>query len=107
MKVQANLAASAPGSFSTALVSQDAAGDDSVKPSVELQEPAPNEKKHLVINGQGVSLQFATDGTTGRTIIRVVDSESGELIRQIPPEEVLDFLQNLSHTKGSILSRSL
>lgn len=34
-------------------------------------------------------LAFSVDGESGRTVIRVIDSSSGELIRQIPSEEVL------------------
>ena len=34
-------------------------------------------------------LSFSMDGETGHTVIKVMDSSSGELIRQIPAEEVL------------------
>jgi uncharacterized FlaG/YvyC family protein len=34
-------------------------------------------------------LSFSLDETSGRTIIRVIDSDSGKLVRQIPSEEVL------------------
>ncbi len=34
-------------------------------------------------------LSFSHDETSGKTVIKVVDSGSGELIRQIPSEEVL------------------
>ena len=34
-------------------------------------------------------LSFSMDGETGHTVIKVMDSGSGELIRQIPAEEVL------------------
>ena len=36
-------------------------------------------------------LQFQVDDTSGRTVIRVVNPANGELIRQIPSEEVLQI----------------
>ncbi len=42
-------------------------------------------------------LAFNIDEDSGRTIIRVIDSESGELIRQIPSE---DFLAIATHLRG-------
>jgi len=41
------------------------------------------------------SLQFDVDDTSGHTIIRVVDSETAEVIRQIPSEEVLTLARHL------------
>ena len=43
-------------------------------------------------------LSFSMDEGSGRTIIKVIDSESGKLVRQIPSEEVLalaSYLQNM------------
>jgi len=40
-------------------------------------------------------LHFSVDDSTGETIIRVIDAETQELIRQIPPEEVLTLMQHL------------
>lgn len=49
-------------------------------------------------------LSFNLDEDSGQTIIRVVDSESGELIRQIPSEEALAIalqLRDLQQDAGS------
>ena len=50
-------------------------------------------------------LSFSMDGDSGETIIKVIDSGSGELIRQIPSVEVLalaTYLQDVSkETPGS------
>lgn len=40
-------------------------------------------------------LAFNIDEDSGRTVIRVIDSESGELIRQIPSEKVLAIATHL------------
>lgn len=49
------------------------------------------------------ALQFSVDEDSGRTIITVLDSETKEVIRQIPPEEVLNLARTLHKGKGVIL----
>ncbi|WP_203530670.1 flagellar protein FlaG [Thermaerobacter sp. PB12/4term] len=34
-------------------------------------------------------LQFHVDDATGRVVAEVVDRETGEIVRQVPPEHVL------------------
>ncbi|NND61469.1 MAG: flagellar protein FlaG [Gammaproteobacteria bacterium] len=41
-------------------------------------------------------LQFSVDEDSGRTIITVIDSDSGRIIRQIPPEEVLELARSVA-----------
>lgn len=37
----------------------------------------------------GRKIEFQVDGDSGRTVVKVKDTETGELIRQMPSEEVL------------------
>lgn len=41
------------------------------------------------------SLQFSVDEELGRTIVKVLDSETDEMIRQIPTEEVLAIARTI------------
>lgn len=41
-------------------------------------------------------LQFSVDEDSGRTIITVIDRESGKIIRQIPPEELLQIAERVA-----------
>lgn len=50
------------------------------------------------------NLEFSIDEDTGRTIVRVLDAESGELVRQIPPEEILSIAENLEAASGLLFS---
>ncbi len=50
-------------------------------------------------------LSFNLDEDSGRTVIRVVDSESGELIRQIPSDEVLAIVTHLRGVQEDLASR--
>jgi flagellar protein FlaG len=45
-------------------------------------------------------LQFSVDENTGMTVVKVMDSESQEVIRQIPSEEVLAIAANLEEARG-------
>ena len=49
-------------------------------------------------------LQFQVDKDTDHVVVRVVDSDSGEVIRQIPSEEVLAVARNLEKAQGLILN---
>ena len=40
-------------------------------------------------------IRFSVDEETGRDVVTVLDSETKEVIRQIPTEEVLVFVRNL------------
>jgi flagellar protein FlaG len=60
-----------------------------------------------VVNGLGLGLQFYLDKETGRSVIRVLDVESGKVVRQIPSEEVLNFLRELEKRQGPVVSLKL
>ena len=45
-------------------------------------------------------LRFRVDETTGLTVVRVVDSQTGDLIRQIPSRNVLALHATLESANG-------
>ena len=49
------------------------------------------------------ALQFSVDEESGATIIKVIDSQTSELIRQIPAEEVLTIASRLRAATGGLL----
>jgi len=49
------------------------------------------------------SVQFAIDDESGRLLIRIVNKSSGETIRQIPPEEILNLQARLKDLRGLLL----
>lgn len=56
------------------------------------------------VQGQARNLAFSVDDETDRSIVTVRDSSSGDVIRQIPSEEVLqlaDRIQSLQDDIGS------
>ena len=49
------------------------------------------------------NLEFTTDEETGDTVIKIVDSSSGELIRQIPSKEMLEIAKALDRLQGLLV----
>ena len=48
-------------------------------------------------------LKIEVDDATERVVITVVEQDSGKIIRQIPPEELLQLEKYLSSAKGLLL----
>ena len=76
-------------------------------PSPVQSAPPPRQVVPPVVNGLGLGLQFYLDKETGRSVIRVLDVESGKVVRQIPTEEVLNFLRELEKRQGPVISLKL
>ena len=51
------------------------------------------------------SLLFSIDHDTGRTVVKVMDSNTQELIRQIPPEETLRLAKEIDRMQGLLFHR--
>ena len=49
------------------------------------------------------NVEFSVDKTSGRTVIKVVDGSTQQVIRQIPSEEVLQMAQALDQMSGLLL----
>ena len=85
-------------------------------PEVQLQappkQPAPDraqleqavkEIKQLVKPMVSNSLDFSIDDSTGKAIVRITDRETGEMIRQIPSQEMLEIARSLDKMQGMLL----
>ncbi|MCG5494660.1 flagellar protein FlaG [Ectothiorhodospira variabilis] len=48
-------------------------------------------------------LQFTVDDSTGRTVVKVMDSQSEEIIRQLPPDEILAVAAHLEEVRGLLV----
>jgi len=47
-------------------------------------------------------LSFSVSAETGRTIIKVYDAETDELIRQIPPDETIKLAESIDATSANL-----
>ena len=52
------------------------------------------------------AVQLSLDSDSGQPIVRVVDTETGQLIRQIPTEEVLELRRALDRIAGLLIKRT-
>lgn len=66
-----------------------------IEMSPEALEQAVSHLKEYVQSLQR-NMDFSVDDKTGRYVVRVVDSQTQELIRQIPSEEMLAISRNLA-----------
>ena len=56
-----------------------------------------------VLKAHNNSLQFEIDRATGKTIVRVIDDDTKEVVRQFPSEEVLAIGRAIPPISGALL----
>ncbi|KAA0179359.1 flagellar protein FlaG [Cupriavidus gilardii] len=78
-----------------------------ISPAVEGQavEAASDIRRAIgelteVLRTTSIGLRFEIDEVTNRVVTKVIDKETGELIRQMPTEEVLRFARALDRLQG-------
>lgn len=80
---------------------KDQAPKATAKPSqAELEQAVDKANSFLQSVQRG--LQFRIDKETNVTVVKVVDSASGETVRQIPAEETLAMLKHLSEMESKL-----
>jgi flagellar protein FlaG len=47
------------------------------------------------------SLSFEIDSATKQVVVKIVDRNTGELVRQIPTVEMLDFMRRMRELEGN------
>ena len=52
------------------------------------------------------SVQLSLDSQSGKAIVRVVDTETGQIVRQIPTEEVLELRRAFDRLAGLLIDRT-
>lgn len=50
------------------------------------------------------SVRFERDSSSEKLVVKIVDQDTDEVIRQIPPEELLKLSQNLKELSGNIVN---
>jgi flagellar protein FlaG len=74
----------------------------------EKVQRADPQKSVTNVNLLDSGLEFSQDQDTGLTVIKMYDRQTGQMIRQLPPEETLAFLRRLADDKkGVLVSRKL
>lgn len=70
----------------------------------DRQEQALERIRDIVsdIQSRVTSVRFDIAEENGEVIVRIVNKESGDVVRQIPPEEILQLRSNLLDLKGML-----
>ena len=66
--------------------------------AVELEQALGNISEFL--QNRNTQLAFSVDEATDRPVVTVKDAESGDVIRQIPSEEVLKFAERINELQS-------
>ncbi|OYW37729.1 MAG: hypothetical protein B7Z35_09270 [Hydrogenophilales bacterium 12-61-10] len=78
-----------------------------VQPSPEQPSPETLTSAVAAINQamqqSNQSLQFSVDSNTNRTVVKMVDTSTGELIRQFPSESVLAISRGIEEFQQGLL----
>jgi len=59
------------------------------------------------VTPMATSIEFRIDQDTGKTIVKVVDTKTNEVLRQIPNEEMLAIAKSLNKLQGLILRQKV
>ena len=51
-------------------------------------------------------IEFSIDEDSQRTVVKVIDQETKEVLRQIPTREAMELAKTFDSTKGSLISQS-
>ncbi len=68
------------------------------------------EVKHAVeqiqeaVNNLAQNLQFSIDEDTGKTVVKILDSQTQEVIRQFPSEEAIAIARTLDKVQGLLFN---
>ncbi|MFG0634945.1 MULTISPECIES: flagellar protein FlaG [Pseudomonas] len=110
MSVKLNL--SYPAARSAEQVADKSVADKSVTRSADINRDSDLQKPSVVNDAEKVrdavseiekyfsstrrNLEFSTDEESGKIVVKIIASDTGELIRQLPSEEALRIAHSLS-----------
>ncbi len=89
-----------------------------LKESIELQETqapkqAPEQIKEVITRLENTlqdvepKIELSVDEELNQVIVRILDKESGELIKQLPPEEVLELDRFFADQSGLLVNEDI
>ena len=75
----------------------------SLKPEDIDMEAAVEQMQAFAVE-HDISLDFSVHKGTGRTVIRIIDAETNKVVRELPPEEILNMVVSLEKLAGHLLN---
>src|SRR5262245_654642 len=72
------------------------------------EKPEPiEEPKPVPSNFKPYSLSFRFEKELNRVVVKVIDPETGEAVREIPPESVIEALKQLKKAPGTLVDEEV
>lgn len=78
--------------------------NEAAQPTREVVAKAAAQLQDFV-SSMGRNLNFSVDETTGYNVVRVVNPDTGELIRQLPSEELLKISRDFQRLNNVLVSQ--
>lgn len=72
---------------------------DAQETSLELVKTAAMQG-NSILQSINRNLEFQVDDSTQKVVVKIVDSKSGDVVRQIPTEEMLAFIKRMQDMEG-------
>jgi len=84
-----------------------------IKPSNVSQAAAPSQEVvaktaqqlETFVASMGRDLSFSVDSTTGYHVVRVTNPQTGEVVRQLPSEELLKIAETMQQTGSGLVNQ--
>lgn len=84
-----------------------------IKPSSVSETSAPTrevvakaaQQIQSFVQSMGRNLNFSVDSTTGYHVVRVTNPDTGEMIRQLPSEELLRIAQSFAQINSALVNQ--
>ncbi|MBB3117734.1 flagellar protein FlaG [Pseudoduganella violacea] len=91
---------------------QPAAAVETVQ-AVKAKEAPPSQKElesavaelNKSVQASAQSLEFSIDTDSKRTVVKIIDQSTKEILRQIPSKEALQLAKSLGSTKGLLIQQ--
>ena len=76
------------------------------KPAMPTKEEVQEAVKEIQQNvgNNSTDLKFSVDEKSGRTIVSVIDSETRQVVRQIPSEEIMRMARAMDRMQGLLFN---
>jgi flagellar protein FlaG len=73
----------------------------------DVIETAVDELNRKLNDSNQIAVAFGVDDSSGRIVVKIKDASSGELLRQVPSEESLQFSHNVQKGVGLFVDSKL
>lgn len=85
-------------------LAQEASGEKKKVDAAELNKAVTDINKALQDHGQ--DLRFSIDSDSKRVVVRIIDQNTSQVLRQIPSEQALEISKSLDKLQGLLIKQN-